>query len=131
MAYELSEGGLEFPESNLFPNVDGIKFLTHSMGCGGTKDDARTLCGLLSGYITHPNVAGATVLSLGCQNAQIPMLEAEIARRAAQFTKTLYVLEQQPLGKESDLLRDAITKTFAALAIANLFRRHTAPRYNM
>ena len=46
----------------LFPNVDGIKFLNHDMGCGGTRQDAQALCGLLAGYITHPNVAGATVL---------------------------------------------------------------------
>ncbi|HLX67731.1 MAG TPA: UxaA family hydrolase, partial [Puia sp.] len=39
----------------LFPNVDGIKFLTHDGGCGGTRQDAQALCGLLAGYITHPN----------------------------------------------------------------------------
>jgi altronate hydrolase len=44
----------------IFPNVDGIKFLTHTLGCGGTRQDARALCGLLAGYITHPNTAGAT-----------------------------------------------------------------------
>ncbi len=49
----------------VFPNVDGVKFLTHTLGCGGTKEDTQALCGLLAGYITHPNVAGATVLSLG------------------------------------------------------------------
>ena len=54
----------------VFPNVDGIRFLTHQGGCGGTRQDAQALCGLLAGYIHHPNVAGATVLSLGCQNAQ-------------------------------------------------------------
>ena len=43
-----------------FPNVDGVKFLLHGLGCGGTRDDANALCGLLAGYITHPNVAGAT-----------------------------------------------------------------------
>ncbi|HTN37540.1 MAG TPA: UxaA family hydrolase, partial [Arachidicoccus sp.] len=59
----------------LFPNVDGIKFLTHQGGCGGIRQDAVTLCGLLAGYITHPNVAGATVLSLGCQNAQVDILQ--------------------------------------------------------
>src|SRR5467141_1048308 len=48
----------------LFANVDGIKFLTHEGGCGGTREDARNLCGLLSGYLHHPNVAGGTVLSL-------------------------------------------------------------------
>jgi altronate hydrolase len=59
----------EAKKQRLFPNVDGIKFLTHTGGCGGTRQDAQALCGLLAGYITHPNVAGATVLSLGCQNA--------------------------------------------------------------
>ena len=57
--------------SRVFPNIDGIKFLLHQGGCGGTRDDSRALCGLLAGYIHHPNVAGATVLSLGCQNAQV------------------------------------------------------------
>src|SRR6266536_563120 len=51
----------------LFQNVDGIKFLLHEGGCGGTREDSNNLCGLIAGYINHPNVAGATVLSLGCQ----------------------------------------------------------------
>ena len=47
----------------VFQNVDGIKFLMHEGGCGGTREDSDNLCGLLAGYIHHPNVAGATVLS--------------------------------------------------------------------
>ena len=82
----------------VFPNVDGIKFLSHSMGCGGTRSDAQTLCGLLAGYITHPNVAGATVLSLGCQNAQASLLLEEIKKRDSNFRKPLIVLEQQRAG---------------------------------
>ena len=72
----------------LFPNIDGVKFLTHEGGCGGIRQDAQTLCGLLAGYITHPNVAGATVLSLGCQNAQVSMLMEEIRLRDGDFKKT-------------------------------------------
>ncbi|MEJ2058281.1 MAG: UxaA family hydrolase, partial [Desulfofustis sp.] len=53
----------------LFENVDGLRFLTHHMGCGTTPDDADSLVELLAGYITHPNTAGATVVSLGCQKA--------------------------------------------------------------
>ena len=64
-----------------FPNIDGIRFLTHQGGCGGTRQDAQALCGLLAGYIHHPNVAGATVLSLGCQNAQASMLMDELRAR--------------------------------------------------
>jgi altronate hydrolase len=111
----------------LFPNVDGIKFLNHEGGCGGTRQDAQALCGLLAGYITHPNCAGATVLSLGCQNAQVSILEEEIKKRDASFAKPLYILEQQKIGLESDLLAAAIKHTFAGLIIANQTKREPAP----
>ena len=114
-------------QTKLFPNVDGIKFLNHDGGCGGIRQDAQTLCGLLAGYITHPNCAGATVLSLGCQNAQVPMLTDEIKKRDANFSKPFYVLEQQKVGKESDLLSEAIKQTFAGLIEANKNVRQPAP----
>jgi altronate hydrolase len=111
----------------LFPNVDGIKFLTHDGGCGGTRQDAQALCGLLAGYITHPNVAGATVLSLGCQNAQVSILEEEIKKRTADFSKPMYILEQQKVGQESEFLSLAIKQTFAGLMLANRQERKAAP----
>lgn len=111
----------------VFPNVDGIKFLTHTGGCGGTRQDATTLCGLLAGYITHPNVAGATVLSLGCQNAQVSILQREIAKRSPGFSKPLYILDQQQTGTEADLLEQAIRQTLAGLIQANQVIRRPAP----
>lgn len=111
----------------LFPNVDGIKFLNHDGGCGGTRADAHALCGLLAGYITHPNVAGATVLSLGCQNAQVSILEEEIRKRSPQFSKPMYILEQQKIGTESAFLSEAIKQTFAGLILANKLERKPAP----
>ncbi|HEY0677527.1 MAG TPA: altronate dehydratase family protein [Chitinophagaceae bacterium] len=111
----------------IFPNVDGIKFLTHDGGCGGIRQDSEALCGLLAGYITHPNVAGATVLSLGCQNAQVSILESEIKKRDPSFSKPLFVLEQQKVGLESDLISMAIKQTFAGLVQANEYRREPAP----
>jgi altronate hydrolase len=110
-----------------FAHVDGIRFLTHTGGCGGTRDDAQALCGLLAGYITHPNVAGATVLSLGCQNAQIGLLQQEIQRRDARFSKPLIVLEQQRVGTEAVLMERAIRETFAGLVEADACRRQPAP----
>ena len=111
----------------LFPNVDGIKFLTHDGGCGGTRQDAQALCGLLAGYVTHPNVAGATVLSLGCQNAQVSILEEEIRKRSPDFAKPMYILEQQKVGTESAFLSLAIKQTFAGLILANAQKRQPAP----
>ncbi|HTH82083.1 MAG TPA: altronate dehydratase family protein [Mucilaginibacter sp.] len=111
----------------LFENIDGIKFLTHDMGCGGTKTDSDALCGLLAGYITHPNVAGATVLSLGCQHAQASILETEIKKRDPNFSKPLVMLEQQKIGKESTLMQEALKQTFAGLIEVNKQERVPAP----
>ncbi len=101
--------------ARVFRNVDGIKFLLHQAGCGGTREDANNLCGLLAGYINHPNVAGATVLSLGCQHAQVEMLESEIRRRNANFDKPLFVFEQQKSKSESEMLFSALRDTFRGL----------------
>jgi altronate hydrolase len=117
----------EVKKQRLFPNVDGIKFLTHEGGCGGTRQDAQALCGLLAGYITHANVAGATILSLGCQNAQVQMLQDEISKRDPHFSKPLYILEQQKIGTESELMSLAIKQTFAGLVQANNIERKPAP----
>lgn len=110
----------------LFPNVDGIKFLLHEGGCGGTREDANNLCGLIAGYLHHPNVAGGTVLSLGCQNAQVEVLRKQIALRDSDFNKPLVVLEQQKSGSEFAMLSEAIERTFAGLAQANKAERSPA-----
>ncbi|MEM9829680.1 MAG: altronate dehydratase family protein [Bacteroidota bacterium] len=110
-----------------FPNVDGVQFLTHEGGCGGTRQDAQTLCALFAGYITHANVAGATVLSLGCQNAEDKILLEEINKRDANFGKPLYILEQQQSSSEEEFLEEAIKKTFVGLTIANQVERKPAP----
>lgn len=110
----------------LFPNIDGIKFLTHDMGCGGIKLDSDTLCGLIAGYITHPNVAGATVLSLGCQHSQISTLQDEIKKRDPSFSKPLAILEQQDLGTETNLMQESLKRTFAGLIEANKTSRTPA-----
>ena len=114
----------------VFPNIDGIRFLTHQGGCGGTRQDAQALCGLLAGYIHHPNVAGATVLSLGCQNAQATMLLDELRARDPEMTKPVLIFDQQRSGRETALMTGALDATFAALVEANELRarRRRSPR---
>ncbi|MDR8394206.1 altronate dehydratase family protein [Aliifodinibius sp. S!AR15-10] len=121
-----SKNELSEPEP-IFENVDGIKFLTHEGGCGGIRQDSEALCGLLAGYIYHPNVAGATVLSLGCQNAQIEILEEKIANLTSDLQKPLYIYEQQQSGTEYEMLTSAIRKTFLGLVEANKNERKPAP----
>ena len=111
----------------VFQNIDGIKFLLHEAGCGGTHEDARNLCGLLAGYIHHPNVAGATVLSLGCQHAQVSMLLEEIKRRDPNSKKRVLIYEQQKSPSEVEMMSKAIRETFLAMVEADETTRQPAP----
>lgn len=111
----------------LFPNVDGIYFLTHDGGCGGATSDALALCSLLAGYINNPNVAGATVLSLGCQHAQISILERALKRIAPELQKPVFFMEQQQSTSEPEYLAACIKKTFVGLIKANQVHRAPAP----
>jgi altronate hydrolase len=113
--------------SSIFPNVDGIQFLVHEGGCGGTREDSNNLCALLAGYIHHPNVAGATVLSLGCQHSQTAILREQIRLRDPHFNKPLIVFEQQQSGTEFAMMSEAIRKTFLGLLEANKIERAPAP----
>ncbi|MFP5207548.1 MAG: UxaA family hydrolase [Acidobacteriota bacterium] len=113
--------------SRIFPNLDGVRFITHQLGCGGTRQDAKALCGLLAGYIHHPNVAGATVLSLGCQNAQSALLMEELRARDPEMRKPVIVVDQQKSGTESALMERALDETFASLAEADRAQRAPAP----
>jgi altronate hydrolase len=76
-------------------------------------------------------VAGATVLSLGCQNAQMPMLEEAIAKLSPNFNKPLYMIEQQKVGTEEETVSLALKQTFAGLMYANQFERQPAAITNI
>jgi altronate hydrolase len=123
---QTSEDGRAQPRG-FFENVDGVKFLTHERGCGGTREDARNLCGLIAGYLHHPNVAGATVLSLGCQHSQADILREEIQKRDPNFAKPLILLEQQRSASERAMLSQAARETFLGLIEANQAKREAAP----
>ena len=103
----------------IFKNVDGIKFLNHQGGCGGTRQDAATLSALLAAYASHPNVGGVTVLSLGCQNLQVQDLMDDIVKQAPLFGKPMFVFEQQLAESEEKLITGAIKKTFEGLIKIN------------
>ncbi len=111
----------------VFPNVDGIKFLNHTGGCGGTRQDAETLGRLLAAYADHPNVAGVTVLSLGCQHLQLEDFKRYLQERNPQFDKPLLIFEQQKSKSEPQMVADAIRQTFLHLIEANKCVREEAP----
>jgi altronate hydrolase len=111
----------------VFRNIDGMRFLRHESGCGCTREDGRNLAGIFAGYIHNPNVAGATILSLGCQHTQVAMLKEELKKRDPNFSKPLLVFEQQQIGEESRMMSQAIRETFLGLVEADKLKRQPAP----
>ncbi len=113
--------------NRVFKNVDGIKFLNHQGGCGGTRQDSATLSALLASYANHPNVAGITVLSLGCQHLQVQNFMEDVKKQNPEFDKPLLIFEQQQAQSEEQLVADAIKKTFEGLIQINKEERKPAP----
>lgn len=114
------------PVDRIFKNIDGIKFLNHQGGCGGIRQDSEVLSKLLAAYADHPNVAGVTVLSLGCQNLQVKDFLKDLKERNQAFDKPLHVFEQQQSQSEEQLITDAIHQTFLSLVEANRITRQPA-----
>jgi altronate hydrolase len=112
--------------SRVFENVDGIRFLTHEGGCGGTRQDSVTLGKLLAAYAGHPNVGGITILSLGCQHLQSADLLDDIKKANNGFSKPVYIFEQQQSQSEEQLIQESIQKTFEGLTLIDQFKREPA-----
>jgi len=111
----------------LFENINGLRFLTHHMGCGTTPDDADSLVELLAGYITHPNTAGATVVSLGCQKAEVKALQEAVSRRDPGATKPVFYYDRQSWNEPVDMLEAIIRQTLNSLQRANNISRQPVP----
>lgn len=142
-AVGINDVALREPPPRVFPNVEGIRFLTHEGGCGGTRADSDRLVDLVAAYLVHPNVAGATVLSLGCQNAQAPQLVARLAALGATPSlsrvspgidaghyggRPLVIAEQQgATDGEPQFLAEVLRQTFLGLAEAERTERRPAP----
>ena len=111
---------------NPFPNVE-IRFITHNGGCGGTRSDSRMLARLLSGYANNPNVAGVSVLSLGCQNLQVELFLDELKSINPSFDKPLLIFDQQKVGKGDELIKKIIKDSIEEIKKVNEIKREKCP----
>lgn len=113
-------------EADLFNNIE-VKFITHQGGCGGIRQDSHSLAKLLAGYVNNPNVAGATVLSLGCQNLQISIFKDALNAINPNSKKKVLIYDQQSIGTIEAMMSSVVKDTFAAIKEANKIERTPAP----
>jgi altronate hydrolase len=81
----------------------------------------------LAGYVNNPNVAGATVLSLGCQNLQIDIFKNALNAINPNSTKPVLIFEQQQMGTVDQMLSAIVKDSFEAIKKANNIKRQPAP----
>ena len=113
-------------EKQVFSNIE-VKFITHEGGCGGIRQDAVALSKLLAGYVNNPNVAGATVLSLGCQNLQVDIFNNALKEINPDIKKPVLIFEQQEEGTVDEMLNKIIKESFEGIRKANEIPRKPAP----
>lgn len=116
----------EEEDTRVFKNID-VRFITHQGGCGGIRQDAEALGRLFAGYVNNPNVAGATVLSLGCQNLQVQIFMDSLHALAPNNKKPIVVYEQQKSGTIDAMLTGVIKDSFEGIKQANNIERKPAP----
>lgn len=104
--------GAYFDEERLedFPNVDGVIPFVHEQGCGMemTGEPMDLLRRTLAGYIRHPNMAGAVVLSLGCERNNLQKLFAEESLAAGKMLQTVTMQEVGGTNSAIERGRDAV-----------------------
>lgn len=124
---ETSDTAVEEKEdTRVFKNID-VRFITHQGGCGGIRQDAEALGRLFAGYVNNPNVAGATVLSLGCQNLQVQIFMDALHALAPDNKKPIVVYEQQKSGTIDEMLTGVIKDSYEGIKQANNIERKPAP----
>ncbi|MBC9797215.1 UxaA family hydrolase, partial [Sinomicrobium weinanense] len=112
--------------AGVFKNIE-VKFITHQGGCGGIRQDSVTLSRLLAGYVNNPNVAGATVLSLGCQNLQVDIFKEAVKKINPELKKPILIYEQQKMGTVEEMMNVIIRESFEAIKEADKIERVPTP----
>lgn len=101
-----------------WPNVDRVVAFVHDQGCGMemTGEPMDLLRRTLAGYIRHPNIAGALVVSLGCErNNLLRFFEAQ----GLETGKTLRAITMQDVGGTQSAIDLGIGHIREMLDLAN------------
>jgi altronate hydrolase len=107
-----------------FPNVDGVVAFSHSIGCGMemTGEPMQLLRRTMAGYATHPNLAAALIIGLGCERNQLKgLMEQENLTEGSN----LHTFIMQESGGTTKTIQAGIDAVKALLAKANDVKRET------
>jgi len=87
------------PVTEQIAKATGAIPLTHGCGCGQTEEDYQKTQWSLARYAENPNVAGAFVVGLGCEQIDAESLADEICGKPTAFVRTSEEGENAALSK--------------------------------
>jgi altronate hydrolase len=101
-----------------YDNVDGVVAFVHEQGCGMemTGEPMDLLRRTLAGYIRHPNIGGALVLSLGCERNNLVSFFEEQGLEAGTTLKTVTM---QEVGGTQNAVKAGIDAVKELLQVTN------------
>lgn len=105
-----------------FANVDGVVAFVHEQGCGMemSGEPMDLLRRTLAGYIRHPNIAGAVVVSLGCERNNLAKFFQE---QGLETGKMLHTITMQEVGGTHAAIKAGIEAVESMLPQANAIER--------
>jgi len=109
-----------------YPNVDGIAAFAHGSGCGMAPHGAgwNNLQRVLWGHATHPNVAAAIFVGLGCETMQVSNMRTLFE---GDGSERFHGLTIQDSGGTTATINSIVEKVRTLLPEANATRREACP----
>jgi altronate hydrolase len=107
-----------------FPEVDGVVPFVHGTGCGMAAygEGFDVLRRTQWGYATHPNLAGALMVGLGCETFQIDRMKKEYNLVEGDHFQTMTI---QATGGTRKTIEEGIERIKAMLPLAAKAKRET------
>ncbi len=109
-----------------YPNIDGVVAFSHQTGCGMADSGPGfdNLERVIWGHATHPNVASALVIGLGCEVFQIARLSEKYDLSDPDRFHRMTI---QATGGTRKSIEEAVERVKAMLPAANAAVRETVP----
>lgn len=105
-----------------YPNVDGVVAFAQTSGCGMSSPSYHfdVLRRTIAGYATHPNLAGALIVGLGCERNQVAGL---VESQGLKMGDNLRTLVMQDTGGTRATIEAGVALVKEMLPRANQIQR--------
>lgn len=109
------------PKPSVTGGLEGVFTWTHPYGCSQMGGDKETTAKILADFVHHPNAGGVLVVSLGCEENNVPYFKEFLGEYDENRVK--FMISQQ----SEDELEEGKRLLKELAAYAGQFKREKAP----